>query len=89
LTQREAVAAGAGVRGGALYDTISQAVKEATEMAVRGFTEYLGTDEAMGQRIEAATLEVAKAKEKLDAAKSEFESLRHHFNTIMEKNGEQ
>jgi hypothetical protein len=30
-----------------MYDTISQAVKEATEMAVRGFTEYLGTDEVM------------------------------------------
>lgn len=57
-------------------------------MAVRGFTEHLATDEAMGQRIETATLEVTRAKEKLDAAKAEFESLRHQFNTMMENSGD-
>ncbi|CAJ0543923.1 Ff.00g039940.m01.CDS01 [Fusarium sp. VM40] len=86
LTEREATAAGPGV-GGAMYDTITQAVKEATEMAVRGFTEHLATDEAMGQRIEAATLRVTRAKEKLATTKAEFESLRHQFNTMMENNG--
>jgi hypothetical protein len=70
-----------------MYDTITQAVKEATEMAVGGFTEHLANDETMGQRIEAATLEVTRAKEKLNAAKTEFESLRHQFNTMMENNG--
>ncbi|KAM0432075.1 hypothetical protein ACHAQK_009870, partial [Fusarium lateritium] len=53
-----------------MCETITQAVKENTKMAIKTFIKHLTREKTMGPRIEAAT-EVVRAKKKLDAAKSE------------------